>query len=455
MFFNFSSQAIHKVLFVFLLAALTPYIYLSFFTHPVADDYFFPALKLNEALFLKHLKLYLEWNGRYFSNALSIVNPLYYDPDFYKLIPVAIILLSIASIYYFFRAATLFPHLSVLNGSIFFFLLYLFNTPSLSEGIYWFSSSITYQAGIIFALMYFGLLCNYFRENYFINKTFHLLLSVIFLFAAVGFNEVQMLLLLIFHVACLPFVLKQKKMETGMLIFISICFVSCLFVLFAPGNAIRRTMLHSNFENNHQLVHSLRYTFLQTGRFIWEWISNIPFIISSLLLLLISSSHRDKFFLLSKNPFKPVVSLLLLAGIVAACIFPAYWETSILGQHRTVNVACFFFLLWWFICILSYADKIKILFSLKRWLTITVLFVLLLSMFAAKNGRNVFTDVVYGKAKEYDKQMNERDSILFLPENKMSVVLLKPLRNIPKSIFVLDLSNDSAFFTNTDHARYF
>jgi hypothetical protein len=34
--------------------------------------------------------------------------------------------------------------------------------------------------------------------------------------------------------------------------------------------------------------------------------------------------------------------------VIPAAVFPAYWETGLLGQHRTVNTAYFAFLVLWF-----------------------------------------------------------------------------------------------------------
>ena len=164
----FFQKRFWKILLVVAFAVLAPYIYLSCFAHPIADDYHYSFLGMKPDFWNEWKKQYTEWNGRYTSNLLVLLNPMAFHNLFlYKAASSIQILLSLLSIYYFFRSITdrSFSRLVTLDASVLLLLLYLFSMPSLAEGIYWYTGAVSYQTGICISLLYFGLLCNYFNAE--------------------------------------------------------------------------------------------------------------------------------------------------------------------------------------------------------------------------------------------------------------------------------------------------
>ena len=164
-----------KILFAILLLILFPYLYLAFFTHPVADDFSFTVTR-NHLGLIESLKYeYFHWSGRYCADLMQLVNPIVSNNFFlYKIFSVALIFFSLASIYFFIRTITQ-KSLSIiycLNISLFILLMHLFLMPSLAQGIYWYTSSVAYYLGIIVTMIYFSVLLNYINKKFFLHKIF-------------------------------------------------------------------------------------------------------------------------------------------------------------------------------------------------------------------------------------------------------------------------------------------
>jgi hypothetical protein len=449
-----------KILLAVLLIALAPYIYLSFFASPAADDYCFSFMAKNAGFWNLYVSHYCEWNGRYISNFLIFANPLISGNfTLYKYASVIQIIFSLACIYYFLRSITkrFFRPLTILNASLILLLLYFFMLPSLAEEIYWYTGAVTYQTGICFTILYFGLLSNYFEERYFLNKRAHFLLSATAVIIAAGFNEVLTLLLAAFHLAVLYlyFYLK-KKIENEWWILFASCSAGILIMFLSPGNSIR----FSIFLEHHNVLHSAFFTFMQSVRFAFDWISNLPFIFLSLLLFFIVSRNKNYFLhFVNFNPFRPVFILFFFSLIFFLCIFPPYWETNILGQHRTVNTACFFFILYSFVIIISVALKfgetVQILWMENFKIKTAILAFVICAMATSKNGYIIFTDILYGNAKQFHKEMNARNETLKRNSDTNNIVYFKPLSVKPKSLFVVDISGDAADWINICQAEYF
>jgi len=95
------SQHLNWLALFSLVALLVPYIYLSFFIHPAADDYNYAVLTINNNWFSEYFNQYFTWNGKYSSNCLVLLNPIAFKSiSIYRIIPLLLILLTFLSIYF-------------------------------------------------------------------------------------------------------------------------------------------------------------------------------------------------------------------------------------------------------------------------------------------------------------------------------------------------------------------
>jgi hypothetical protein len=226
-----------------------------------------------------------------------------------------------------------------------------------------------------------------------------------------------------------------------------------MVVILAPGNEVRS----SYFPQRHMLVHSLVYSFAQCARFFLSWITSIPLLLISLLYLEYHENMKPKIPLLEHSFHLTIVTAgALLFGILFICMFAPYWSTGILGQHRTANVAYFFFVPLWFINLSAWYNRYPRLFSRVKprnevqrnmiWILIIV------SLLATRNTREAWFDLASGKAKAYDQQMKERREIIV---SKQDTIWFDVIQRPPASIFVLDITNDPGHWINRGYNEYF
>jgi hypothetical protein len=230
--------------------------------------------------------------------------------------------------------------------------------------------------------------------------------------------------------------------------------IASLLVICSPGNEVRA----ASFPERHQLLHSLLYSIAQSLRFLALWICDIPLLIASFLYI----AFEKCFLFKHKLYISPIILISLLPLVIFISAFPAYWSTGILGQHRTLNVGYFFFLLLWFINLSAWSEY----FKNKKFIAIAsnfsakyfiVLFTLMIFFtFVTRNGNTALNDLFSGKAKKFDTEMKHRYAFLKAAHIRSEKnCLLDSLINKPASVFVLDISNDKNDWMNRGMAAYF
>jgi hypothetical protein len=214
---------------------------------------------------------------------------------------------------------------------------------------------------------------------------------------------------------------------------LTIIAISCAaVVVFSPGNETRL----ASYTSNKDLVTSFFMSFLQMGRFLAGFI----FSFSGLFYFLFVAC----FFPLSTTVLKPLKPHYLFIGFIAILflsVFPAYYATGILGQHRTLNIAALFYILFITLFALKIGNELKERLPRKSKKMI-VYFILFFFIFG--NGRTVVLDLISGRAQEYDKQLQQR--YITLKENHSGTINKLNVR--PKSIFVIDVETDSTHWVN-------
>jgi hypothetical protein len=430
---------------------------LSFFVQPIADDFVFAHQFQNNNYFELIKQTYFGWSGRYFSNALIYLNPISFDSfTGYKLFPIFLFLFT-AFVFQFF-IKTIFREFSFRFSAIIslsVFLIYLAITPNIAEQLYWFTGSIIYHVGLLITLLYFSLLCNILRRKSSINYLKVAGISIL-LFIASGFNEIQsaILLLLLLIITFLYYKnnLRNKRVVIIQLLFISI-FVSIM--LLSPGNESRL----GSYPDRHQFVHSLTYSLAQVVRFSGLWIFSPALVFGTALYLAFYNKIKKSSFINSLNYMNKWASLILLFLVVFVAVFPPYWATGILGQHRTVNVACFFFIVVWFfnlsIWLNAYGGLEKLASRFKPFQSVlAILFFLSITCFG--NGQQTIIDLYSGDANHYNLELEKRHmQLLGLNSSSNDTIYFEPIVDKPKSIFVLDISYDPNYWTNQAYNVYF
>ena len=418
-----------------LILLLIPFIYLLLFTHPIADDLAFGHQAKTTDLFTQLRSTYLNWNGRYSGNFFIQLFPISIDNLlFYRLILFVSFSLFIISFYTFIKSIFIKTKaVNLWSITLLGMLAYLSILPTLAEGFYWYTSVIYYQLSLVFFLFFSALAINFVKKQFLIHKVFHIGLTIFLLVVSIGMNES---IALIISFICTSFFIGSlitRSKNTAFLATLTVVAISCAaIVVFSPGNAYRMAA----YPDNKDIITSLFMSFLQMGRFLAGFI----FSFSGLFYFLFVAC----FFPLSTTILKQLKPHYLFIGFIAILflsVFPAYYATGILGQHRTLNIAALFYILFLTIFALKIGNELKERLPRKHQKMI-IYFVLFFFIFG--NGRTIALDLISGRAQEYDTQLKKRSNTLKV---KKSAKINKLTAN-PKSLYVIDVEDDSTHWVN-------
>ncbi|MCA1558537.1 MAG: hypothetical protein LC731_08370, partial [Acidobacteria bacterium] len=220
----------------------------------------------------------------------------------------------------------------------------------------------------------------------------------------------------------------------GFLLMASLC---ALVVVLAPGNAVRE----SYSTGQHRLFYSLLYSGAQEARFLLKWLSNPALILGTIVFIPVAARLSEKNELFKRHfHLHPLIALAILILIVFLGFFPAYWSLGILGQHRSVTLVFFLFLLGWFLNVAMWTCWLGRKFgwtvaSLPVYVYVICLLLIPLSLSATNNTSETIQDLTMGRALRYDRQMNERYSqIERCVKTGENPCTIKRLTDLPTSI---------------------
>lgn len=427
----------------------------------MADDFVY-ASNARNGFWSAWLQEYVGWNGRYASNVLVLNAPVMLGLAGYRGAAIVMLVSAVAAVYLFVRALAGdgLTRSEALTCCLTFAALYLSQAPSLGESIYWYTSAATYHVPLILALLHLTLIIRYVRRRHpAIGDRLGLAFAAVLLVGAVGSNEVMMLMMLALYAMWFLWSIQEggtRRILSGGFLLVTIA--SALAVVLSPGNAVRRSMYPAVA---HHLAHSFGMTALQTLRFSSEWVSSGALLLATVLFLPMAEKWSRR---RPQNPHRVTQYLWLLAAglllVIPIAVFPAYWETSVLGQHRTVNMAYFAFLILWFIAaamwVMSGSAKSSIVRAFGDELRLPLALLLLAALALTRNSYALGSDFVSGRLAGFDLEMDRRYAALrACQERGDRTCVIEPIQNKPASFVVLDVSADPSDYVNVAYARYF
>jgi len=441
-------------LLILLLVAFFPYLYMSYYIHPSGDDFSYAWISWQNTFADAFLREYMMWSGRYSSNIFFLLNPIAFGSfSVYKAMPVVVLLLSIVATYCFsgLLSGSVFSKVQRWLATLVLHLLFLNNMPDLAEGLYWYTALVAYQLGNCFFLVFLILWGLYVQKRYVVHKVLHFVFVSFLLLFVIGFNEVLMVLSLVFCVAM--FFLAWAKQFLWKSFALSLAFVALTgasVMIFAPGNGVRSGF----FPHRHEFFYSVVMASAQTARFLFDWLNSLALAIVSLVyypankkLVKIFPIFRQSFY------FSPVFAIFLVLFIVFMGSFPAYYATGMLGQHRTVNLVYFLFLIVWFVLLTVLYNKLNVpLPVVPRIVRRCALFLAVVLLCFSNNGYLVISDIKSGRAKVFDAEMKRRYEVL---QSSQDTVWLPAIKERPESIFVYDIGADGTHWHNVSYSKYF
>jgi Family of unknown function (DUF6056) len=433
--------------------------YLARYAHPMADDLFYAWKYASRGFWAANQWEYLHWNGRFTSNVLVLWAPLRDGLDqltMYRLVPGLLIALTLFATYTFLRAITGGPQpaRAIAAGALVWTALFLHGMPAIGEGFYWYTGAVTYQLANIGALLYASVGCSAWRTG----SRWQWMVCALLAFLTVGCNEVIMLMTV---VGCVLFTsvcfTRNVKIPGGWWLVLVAVGLGSALMLAAAGNAERG----AHFDRAGELGRSLGMSAAQTVRFAVTWSCAGPLLVFSALWMLHHRWLRDQLPGLTRGfGVDARVWSLALVGVIFLCVFPAYWGTGILGQHRTLNVAYFFFLPLWFVHLSAWHHRIQkqawTWRAIDRQRITSMLHVLIIAAFVLTGHTSeALADLFTGRAQRSDAQLHQRYAQLSEAASGPDRTAYIPLINEPpRTLYVIDLRK-ADFLVNTDYATWF
>ena len=427
---------------ILLLAAVAPYFILCFEALPYADDFCYAWESLKDVSFHERfMDQYMHWSGRYSAHILLCNHPFTQGLIWYQMGDFGALSVTLLSVFFLFRVV-LRQLWTAITVTLLVFLFYLCYMPQLSDGVYWYTGVCNYELSSAFFLLHVTLFMVWSRRGG-ATGIILLLLSAVSLILSIGFNELGAALIPAYYLLAVV-ILNRVGANRGTfrmaVVFFGIAFISSAVLVFAPGNLVRSHLYHENFH----ILHSLLFASMQTGRFTITWLSTIPTLLLSLLVMARADQVPDT----SIFRFDHRVILLVLLFTVFMSAFMPYLTTGILGQHRTINYAFFFFILLWAWWLISFSKQYSVYLlpgvALAGSIRYGIIILSVTVMIISANGGRIIRDLWEDKFTIYKMDFVLRQEEL----HQTPGVQVHPLKTIPETFDIVDARTDTSWFVN-------
>jgi hypothetical protein len=452
-----SPELTKKILIIFLIVLILPFMINCFFAYPQSDDFCYSYISQSMGFFKAQYKVYVTWSGRFTSTALLCINPLVYQSiAAYRFVFAVFILSQLASIYLLVGAVTK-RTLSWQEKLIFSLMLlfaFLDQMDDIRSGLYWMAGVATYQVAETLLFLYIALflMINQDRKHdTVLNKCVVILLALLL----GGTNEIVMVLsLLISSLLVLHSYSSRKSIspfQAG--VFVAVVTGSCICLL-APGNFSRLSEYHDRkniFITSWNALHSAL-----SSMEVWVT-SPLTLILTGMVLIAILCKPQLKTLFAD---FKIVRSVCLLLFLMFLCFFIPYWSTGMYPQNRAINMIYLLFLLGWMMNVALIFARFgePIVHSINRipiktGCIVATAFMILLFTFGTSNFMLVAKDLLNGESFRYNAQMRQRE--LQTVNSGEDDLTLDNIASPPRSLFFSFISQDRTYWVNGCYAKYF
>lgn len=450
-------QFVKYFIIVLLIFLFIPYISISIYNHPVADDYSFYNESIRLGLIDHCISFYNTWSGRYsflpIIHLLSQFNLL----RVVKVLPIIFIALNLHATYYLFKSFNyiyISSYKSLLASFLLNFIFYS-TMPTLPMGIYWFSGITTYFLSWILSTYFISIILR--SDTKKVVRLQKLALTVLVI-ASIGLNEGALVFINLVLIINFLFNIKRfAKDKFYILLIITSIFFSIISVI-APGNTNRITSETNTLAyetsplQKGNLNLSIKNSFSQFINYIESYWPTYLFIILAICVIVSFS----KPILYNKDFVKKFVSRnLVIFFSLPVVSFPAYWATNYF-QPRFGN---YFYYIIILVCTISCISIITFYYRyIRRFRIYYIIFFFAFSIFYSQNmlfhvnNFKIATyDFVKGRAKKYSLSLDNRYR-RFTKDKDFEV---SKLEIISPSLYVGDITEDSSNWINRSTSHYF
>lgn len=443
-------------IFVLIFYFLAPFIKISLYNLPQADDFCSSLVKYEE-YFRAVLNWYQNTNGRYF-NALVVSLPFWYQISVYKLIFFVfsiIYILSISGLIKIFLSnLKIYENILV---SLFLYLLFLIFTPKISSSFYWFSGITAY----LFSFTLFIFLTVYFIRFFLIIESFSLSRKLglcLLIIMAVGSHEITMVFVIILAGLFFLNSMKTRYKIRETLFYLTVALLSSMFVVFSPGTKNRS----EKYEDRESIFQIGRETINDTYAYILHALKSEEFFIFSILALVflyIVVPRNKKLF-----NIRPEISLffVMMSIIVIAFIFNySTGNYNPLAKHRYTNILYYYSSFTYLVFLYSVVVWIKskfrvsIPFGAQIFLFSFVMFIQLLLIYNTTNFNNARWVLNNNVIQNYNSEWLARKNFVEAYQDNNEIIYVPNYNFFPVVLLFDDLTDDDQNWKNQCYSDNF
>ena len=435
---------------------------LSFFARPAADD-FCLAAKVRELGFFQAVSFwYFNWAGRYTSNfTLSIFGAL---GDVVLVYPYAAIFVFAATwLAFCFLARTIsrciiFFRFPLITGTI-ATVLFLTAVPDPAQTFYWVSGSFTYQLGNVFVIFLVALMIR--REKApegLPARAFGLLGSAVFAVAAIGANEVSMILTSAVIAGGFVYAMAERRSSVSYWATLTaIGLGAVLACVLAPGNFQRLASLSTDALLRPAPWLAVFLYLPWVALRIVYWLSFLGLWASAIIVLIVTADKAREI-LYAGNKFRRGFLAVLALWIGAIFLLNAigFLINRYPLPERAESVVFLLFMLGWYPSFVIAAHWLAgpAVLKTKESVRLAATVLLLIGIIGAPNVFEGYKDTYRGY--RYAQEMNERfAAIEAARRHNEREIILNTISRPPRTLFAADLTTDPANHRNACLAQYY
>ena len=477
----FSEKSVRSILLflsiasvVVLLISLIPILWVSFYEHPLWDDYGYSALVRQAILdgggFLDVLKAaaqqvkesYVTWQGTFSAIFLFSLQPGVFSENLYFLTTFILVISLLFSTYFFVDTFVVVWMKSQRCYGIIVSSLILFCSiqfmPDAFQGFYWYNGAIYYTFFYSVSLIFYALLIRMFFAK---SKKGKIALCVVSSLIAIfigGGNYATCLFVFVVMALLLLAMFYNKSSDKWLYVVIFGVFLVAFAVsVLAPGNSLR-----SETEEGMNPVEAVFYAIIHAATYIGKW-TDLQQVVIFIFLSPIIYRLAEKAKLSFKQPFL-VIAVAFLC--FASQLTPSLYASSGVGNGRLVDIyyySYYFLILFSLFYLYGWIGKQKALnVDCKRIATpingicCLVVLVFLFGVGCAQYGYSDVTSVktavlvMDGSASEYEAECER--VILEIESGKTHV---EDVENVNSLLPAYGFKSYDDDYINADMAEYY
>ena len=450
------------ILFLFFVLTIAPFLLLSLYNHPSADDFCYTVYANSMDFWEVQLDHYLTWTGRYTATYLLTLSETDTNNLLdHRFLPIVLLISFPISIYFFFHQ--LFPRAKTLHKfSLTFVIFFSFMASAtvISEAFYWKPAALTYQLALILGFIFFGLFLSLDRTKGNPKILLTILISLLGIFI-IGLNETTMIMLCaVLFLLLVVNSFRNKRIDPARAVIFVFALLAAIIVIKAPGNSVRMG------DKSEKMDFMFSYTSskeLAKWFILHQW---LPLLIPVIILFWRSLKRtalliRSRYRLHGLSLWHILLYGLFFYGLVLLTFFPSFWSQGGQPPGRTINTICLLSItgiIAFVLLLIIYLENKNI--GPMRMSRATQLFaamaVLLTIAHQTPNIRVAYRDLLKGRAEKYDSEMQQRYELIEDCNNQECIV--PPIKNRPHTIFAYDLASketSETYYYNQCMEEYF